>query len=192
MELFRNIPAIHIKTRAAWRKWLEKNHDKASSVWLIFYRKGAETSSVNYVDAVEEALCFGWIDSVKYPRDGESSYQYFAPRKPKGTWAKTNKERVERMMAQGLMTPAGQVHIDAAKKNGAWETLTEVDNMTLPPDLLKLFKSNKIAFSNFEKFSPSSKKVMLQWIVLAKRPETREKRIEAIVASAAENKKAYP
>jgi uncharacterized protein YdeI (YjbR/CyaY-like superfamily) len=114
--------AIYAKTRADWRKWLTKNSHKEKSVWLIIYHKKSETQSVKMVEAVEEALCFGWIDSLAKSRDGESYYLTFSPQNPKiSKWSKPNRERAERMIAQGLMTAHGQEVIDAAKATGRWE-----------------------------------------------------------------------
>lgn len=189
-ETFKDLPAVYAATRKDWRRWLEKNHT-GSPVWLIQYRKASSTPSVGYVDAVEEALCFGWIDSKQVKRDEESSYLYFAQRKPKGNWSQSNKERVARLTEQGLMTPAGQHFIDLARENGAWDALVAVENEIIPDDLQQLFDKNKKAFDHFKAFAPSSRRLILQWVLSAKRPETREKRIRETVALAAENKKAH-
>src|SRR5688572_27536369 len=109
-----NVKTFRAKNRIAWRRWLEKNHTKEKSVWLIMYRKDSNVPSVNYAEAVEEALCFGWIDSIKKKRDAESSIQFFSQRKPKSYWSKLNRERVEKLSKQGLITPAGQSVIDLA------------------------------------------------------------------------------
>ena len=190
MELHNNIPSIHAKTRAQWRRWLEKNHKSEKAVWLIIYHKSSEVKSVYYAEAVEEALCFGWIDSVKHKRNDESAYQFFAKRKPKSMWSELNRTRVEKMIEQKKMTAAGQEMIDLAKRTGTWEALVQIDKMTIPKDLQKKFDKNKTAFKNFQKFSPSSRKIILLWIMNAKRPETRKKRIEEAVALAAKNVKA--
>jgi uncharacterized protein YdeI (YjbR/CyaY-like superfamily) len=114
MELRNGIKTFYAKSAKEWRKWLEKNHEKEKAVWIIFYKKDSGTPSVSYVEAVEQALCFGWIDSKANKRDEESYYQYFTKRKPKGMWASTNKARVDKLIAQGLMTPAGIEMIDLA------------------------------------------------------------------------------
>lgn len=185
------IPVFHARNRKEWRRWLEKNHASGEPVWLLQYRNGSSTPSVGYEDAVEEALCFGYIDSKKMKRDDESTFQYFSRRKPKGNWSSSNKERVARLTEQGLMTPAGQYFIDLAKENGAWDHLTAVENEVIPDDLQKAFNRNKTAYKNFQAFSPSARKLILMWIHSAKRPETREKRIRETVEQAAENKKAH-
>jgi uncharacterized protein YdeI (YjbR/CyaY-like superfamily) len=190
METKNGIVAFHAPTRKVWRAWLKKNHLSEKSVWLIIYHKESETSSIDYNEAVEEALCFGWIDSKPNKRDKESYYLFFAQRKPKSNWSKANKERVERMIAQGLMTKAGQQMVDLAKKTGTWDALVDVQNNVIPSDLKLLFDKNKTAYKNFQAFPPSSKRIILEWIQNAKRPETREKRVKETVELAAKNIKA--
>jgi len=182
-----NVKTFRAKTRKAWRKWLEKNHTKEKSVWLIMYLKDSNVPSVNYAEAVEEALCFGWIDSVRKKRDAESSVQFFSRRKPKSYWSKLNRERVEKLSKQGLITPAGQTVIDVAKTNGAWTALGDVEKIVIPSDLKKRFSRNVKAYRNFEAFPPSSKKIILVWILNAKTPETRRKRIKETVLLAKNN-----
>src|SRR6218665_4005304 len=108
MEINKGMETVYAKTRQQWRKWLEKNGEKKNEVCLILYNKGSEVKSVGYGEAVEEALCFGWIDSLTNKRDIESRYQRFSPRKPRSNWSKSNRERVERLVAEGLMTERGQ------------------------------------------------------------------------------------
>jgi uncharacterized protein YdeI (YjbR/CyaY-like superfamily) len=190
-EIFKNMPTFYAKDRTSWRKWLDKHHEKESAIWLILHHKKSDIPCINYSQAVEEALCFGWIDSVKYKRDVESAYQMFTPRKPKSNWSKLNKERVETLSKAGLMTNAGQKLIDLAKQSGTWDALNEIDNEIIPDDLQASFNKNKIAQKNFEAFSSSAKKIILTWIQSAKRPETRSKRILATVNAALENKKVF-
>jgi uncharacterized protein YdeI (YjbR/CyaY-like superfamily) len=191
METKDNVLAIHAKKRRDWRKWLEKNHETEKAVWLIMYNKTSTTESINYEEAVEEALCFGWIDSKAVKRDDESRYQYFAKRKPKSNWSKPNKLRVEKMTSQGLMTASGQKLIDLAKATGTWDALNDADNNVIPADLQALLNDNDIARKNFEAFSTSSKRIILEWIQAAKRPETREKRIKETVELAEKNIRAH-
>lgn len=186
-EQHQGTAAISAKNRREWRRWLERHHTKAKSVWLIIYHKSSEQKSVYYDEAVEEALCFGWIDSIAHKRDHESKYQFFSKRKEKSNWSKVNKERAERMLAQGLMTSAGQALIDLAKKTGTWEALREVQNSIIPADLQQALGANKKAAVNFEAFPPSSKRIILEWILNARRSETREKRIRETVELAAKN-----
>jgi len=182
--------SFHAKSRKEWRKWLQKNHQSEKFVWLIIYRKESKTPSVYYEEAVEEALCFGWIDSKGNKRDDESFYLFFAQRNPKSNWSKVNKGRVEKLTQQGLMIESGQKMIDLAKKTGTWTALDAIENGIIPDDLKALLKRNKKASENFEAFPPSSKKIIIGWISNAKKPETREQRIKQTVELAAKNIKA--
>ena len=190
MELKNGIQTYHAKSRDEWRKWLELNHDKEKSLWLIIFHKKSETPSVGYDESVEEALCFGWVDSRTNKRDEESYYIYYSKRKPTSYWSKSNRERVERLMNQGLMTEVGQALIDLAKQKGTWTILEDIENLVIPADLEKEFNKNKTALINFRAFRSSSKRIILEWILNAKRPETRQKRIEETVALAEKNIKA--
>ena len=169
---------------------MEKNHQSEKSVWLIIYNKKSTTSSCKYEEAVEEALCFGWIDSIAKKRDAESSYQYFSIRKPKSNWSKSNRNRVEKLTALGLITERGQKMIDLAKQTGTWEALVDVQNLVIPDDLQDRLNKNKKALNYFLAFSPSSRRGILEWILNAKKAETRLKRIEETVKLAADNIKA--
>lgn len=189
-EIKDGIDTFYAKDRKAWRRWLEKNHADAASVWLIIYKKESGKASVYYPEAVEEALCFGWIDSKPNKRDEESYYQFFAKRNPKSAWSKVNKAKVEQLIKDGLMTPAGIAAIELAKKNGTWTALDEVDNSIVPDDLQMALNKNKKAKEYFEAFPRSSKKIILEWIHNAKRPETRQKRIEETVSMAENNLRA--
>ena len=187
MELKNDIKTFYAKDRKAWRRWLEKNHKKENNIWLIIYKKSSQTKSVYYNEAVEEALCFGWIDSKPNKRDEDSFYQFFAKRNPKSNWSLINKNKVEKLIKAGLMTDAGLQTIEAAKQNGTWTALDEVDNSIMPDDLKKVFDKNKTALKNFDAFPISSKKIILEWIHNAKKEETRKKRIEETVSLAAKN-----
>lgn len=190
MNIYKGIQTFHARTRKEWRKWLEKNHQSAKSVWLIIYKKGSNTPSVYYPEAVDEALCFGWIDSTPNKRDDGSYYQFFAKRNPKSNWSKVNKQKVAVLIEEGLMQPAGYQMIEIAKENGTWTALDEVENIILPADLQESFSKNKTAFNHWNTFSRSSKRGILEWIVNAKKPETRQKRIDETVSLAARNIKA--
>lgn len=181
---------IQARNRAEWRTWLAANHDKELSVWLVLYHKGSGKSCVEISEAMEEALCFGWIDSKAKKRDKESFYLTFSPRKPQSNWSKVNKERAERMLSLGLMTPSGLAMIDLAKQRGTWDALTDIQNGILPSDLLDLLGQSSVALANFEKFSPSSKRLILAWIQQAKKPETRQRRVAETVRLAALNLRA--
>jgi uncharacterized protein YdeI (YjbR/CyaY-like superfamily) len=183
------LKTYYAKDRKAWRKWLEKNHAKSPGVWLIYYKKSSGTPRVEYNDAVEEALCFGWIDSTIRPIDDRKYMQRFTPRKPKSGWSGLNKQRINRMIEQGLMTPAGLEKIETAKKNGSWESLDHIHAIQLPDDFATALAKNKKAKSNFENFPQFARKQFLYWINSAKRPETRKQRIQLLVKMAAANKK---
>jgi uncharacterized protein YdeI (YjbR/CyaY-like superfamily) len=188
MEKINGIRTFNPANRSAWRKWLAKNYASTEPVCLIVFHKKSKTPNIAYDEAVEEALCFGWIDNKGMKRDDESMYLQFCPRKEKSNWSKLNKERAERMIQQGLMTDAGQVFVDAAKKNGKWNAADEAD--AIPSDLQKSFNKNKKALKNFQLFAPSSRRLIIQWIMEAKKAETREQRVEKTVALAAQNIKA--
>lgn len=172
-----------------WRAWLKKNHSKADAVWVIFYKKSSGKPTLSWSDAVDEALCFGWIDSTKKTLDEESSIQFFSRRKAKSTWSKINKAKVERLEAEGLMMPAGRESIERAKQNGSWTILDTVEELTIPEDLEKAFKSRPGSKAFFLSLSKSVRKMMLHRIAMAKREETREKRIAEIADSAGEKRK---
>lgn len=177
----RQPPTIHPKTRKSWRIWLAKNHAQSPGVWLIFHKKSANKDRLPYACAVEEALCFGWIDATIRPIDDDTYMQWYCPRKPKSVWSKLNKTRVEQLIAAGRMTPAGQAKIDLAKKNGQWNHLDAVESLTLPDDFAKALAKAPGARKHFDALSPSARKILLYRIHLAKRPETRAKKIAAAV-----------
>jgi len=177
------------KTRQQWRQWLKKNHAKSPGIWLIYYKKSTGKAKLVYNDAVEEALCFGWIDSTLRPQDDECFMQRFTPRKPKSGWSGLNKKRIEKMTAEGLMTKAGLAKIEAAKKDGSWKSLDHIDVIQLPEDFEKALSKNKKARINFENFPPYTKKQFLYHINLAKTEATRKERIILCVNMSAANKK---
>jgi uncharacterized protein YdeI (YjbR/CyaY-like superfamily) len=179
---------IYPHDRAAWRKWLEKNHARETGVWLVFYKKKTGKPSLTYEDAVEEALCFGWIDSLVKRVDGESYVQKFTPRKARSTWSASNKKRVQKMIKQGRMTADGMRAIEEAKRSGAWNLLDKVDAVVLTPELKTALARNKRARDQFERIPLSQKKQFLWWIGSAKREETRKRRIANAVKLLAERK----
>jgi uncharacterized protein YdeI (YjbR/CyaY-like superfamily) len=180
---------IYVETRKEWRQWLEKNHRSEQSVWLVCNTRKSKLPTIHWSELVDEAICFGWIDSTRKSIDETKFTQLFSKRKPNGTWSKINKEKVQRLIADGLMTVAGLEVIEAAKKNGSWSILDEVEELIVPEDLEKAFKKHKGSKDYFLNLSKSIRKMMLQWIVLAKRPETRQKRINEIAELAGQNKK---
>lgn len=176
-------------SRKQWRQWLKKNHSAKQSVWLVCYKKHTQVPSVTWSEAVDEAICFGWIDSIRRPIDDEKFKQFFGKRKPKSGWSKVNKEKVARLTADGLMAPAGLATIETAKQNGSWNILDEVEEGILPKDLLKEFKAHPGSKAFFLSLSKSVRKAMLQWVISAKQPATRQKRIAEIAEHAAQGLK---
>lgn len=172
-----------------WREWLTQNHIKEDGVWLIYYKKNAAKPTISWSEAVDEALCFGWIDSVKKPIDKEKFMQFFSKRKANSLWSKINKEKVTKLTQAKKMTPAGFEIIEKAKQNGMWTLLDEVEELIIPKDLQQAFDATPKALNYFLSLSKSVKKGMLTWVVVAKRPETRQNRINEIVSCAANNKK---
>jgi uncharacterized protein YdeI (YjbR/CyaY-like superfamily) len=179
--------SIHPKTRAEWREWLAVNHTRTEGVWLISYKKASGKSSFDYNDAVEEALCFGWIDSKPNKLDEERSLLWFAPRKAGTGWSKLNKERVEKLIAAGLMQPSGLAKVEAAKQDSSWNALDAIEALEIPPDLEEALASYENAKLHFDAFPRSVKRGILEWIATAKKPETRAKRIEETARLAADN-----
>jgi len=172
-----------------WREWLQENHNSKQSIWLICYKKQANKPTINWSDAVDEALCFGWIDSTRKSIGDDAFIQFFTKRKPNSVWSKINKAKIERLIQDGLMQNAGYEIIEKAKENGSWIILDEVEELTIPEDLEKEFEANQGSKDFFMSLSKSVKKGILQWIVLAKRPETRQNRIKEIASLAAQNLK---
>jgi len=172
-----------------WRKWLKLNHIEKEAVWLIFYKKKSPKYNLSWSDSVDEALCYGWIDSTKKTIDSEKYKQYFTKRKAKSNWSKVNKDKVATLIEQGLMEEKGYNSIQVAKENGSWTYLDEIEALIIPDDLKEEFKNDINAKENFEKLSKSSKKLLLYWVLSAKRTETRERRILEIVESASKGLK---
>ena len=175
-------------SRQEWRDWLAAHHDTVPGVWLVSHKKATGKPSVAYPEAVEEALCFGWIDSTQNALDDERSMLLFTPRRPRSPWSKLNKERIERLIALGQMMPAGLAKVEAAKRDGSWSAYDAVEALIVPPDLDTALATNEAARRHFAAFNPSTKKQLLWWVESAKRPETRADRIDRIVAAAAENR----
>jgi uncharacterized protein YdeI (YjbR/CyaY-like superfamily) len=175
---------LYTPTRAAWRAWLAENHGTSTGVWFVFFKKATGQPTLTYAEAVEEALCFGWIDSLPRKLDDQRHALKFSPRRPKSVWSKVNKQRIEQLLADGRMTPAGQAKIDAARQDGSWTELDDVEEQRVPDDLAAALAANPVARQGFEGYPPSLKKPILYWIQSAKRPETRLARIEKAVAAA--------
>jgi uncharacterized protein YdeI (YjbR/CyaY-like superfamily) len=172
-----------------WRKWLAINHEQKDAVWLIIYKKNSPTPNLTWSEAVDEALCFGWIDSVKKTVDNERYKQYFSKRKAKSNWSKINKAKIDKLSQLGLIAEAGIKSIEIAKKNGSWTILDAVENLEIPLDLDQKLAQTPEAKDYFLSLSKSVQKQVLYWIISAKRPETRQKRIDEIVIAAANREK---
>lgn len=173
-----------------WREWLSLNHENSPGIWLVTYKKGARENFLDYNTVVEEALCFGWVDSLPRSLDESKTMLYFAPRKPKSGWSKLNKDRVERILAAGKMQPAGLAKIEAAKLDGSWSKLDAVDALEVPDDLANALGGYPQARENWDQFPPSTRRGILEWILNAKRPETRRQRVEETVRLAGLNERA--
>nr|WP_295927598.1 YdeI/OmpD-associated family protein [uncultured Dyadobacter sp.] len=173
--------------RREWREWLQENHSRESAVWLVYHKKTAQAPTITWSEAVDESLCFGWIDSLAKPVDSERYMQFFSKRKPGGGWSKINKEKIRKLTEAGLMTQAGLDAIETARQNGSWTLLDEVEELIVPDDLGNALAQHPVAQSFFQKLSKSDKRNLLQWVALARRSETRQKRIAEIVEYAGRN-----
>jgi uncharacterized protein YdeI (YjbR/CyaY-like superfamily) len=177
-----DLPVKEFKTQAAWGKWLAKNHDKSPGVWMRFYKKASGVKSMNYAEALDEALCYGWIDGQTNKYDEVSWVQRFTPRRAKSIWSKRNVGYVARLTEAGKMRPAGQAQIDAAKADGRWEIAYDSHStMEIPEDLLKALAKNKKAKAFFESLNKANLYAIAFRLQTAKKPETREKRMKQIL-----------
>lgn len=176
---------VRAETRAEWRAWLAANHASARGAWLVSWKQATGRPAVAYDDAVEEALCFGWVDSLQRPIDGERSRQLFTPRRSASRWSSSNKRRVERLLAAGLMEPAGLAAVEAAKASGGWAALDDVERLIVPDDLAAALAARPGAQAGWDGYPPSVRRGILTWLLDAKRPATRAARIDETAAAAA-------
>ncbi|MDV6262166.1 YdeI/OmpD-associated family protein [Rhodococcoides yunnanense] len=183
-------PIIHAETRAQWRSWLARNHPSTRGVWLCSWRTTTDRPRCPYPEAVEEAICFGWIDSTNTVLDEERSLQLFTPRRPKSQWTRLNRKRATDMEDRGLMTEAGRRTIAAAKTNGWWTIADQVEDLQEPLELTTALNRDPNARNTWDGFPPSARKQMLWWIVSAVRDDTRAGRITQVVAEAAAGRRA--
>ena len=181
------LPRVRPKSREAWRAWLQKHHASSTGVWLVYAKKHSGLPSLTYNDAVEEALCFGWIDNKINPIDDDFYMQIFTPRKLKSAWSALNKTRVARLRAAGLMAPAGLAAVKTAKSSGTWDAMKRIEDAGLPPDLEKAIKANPEASRNWESYTASRRKAALYRLAGAKRPETRAKYLQEMIENMARN-----
>ncbi|TCD02127.1 hypothetical protein EZ449_18875 [Pedobacter frigidisoli] len=183
------IATFYPTSKAQWRAWLQDNHCSKTAVWLVHYKKSSGIPTISWSDAVDEALCFGWIDSIRKTLDDDRFIQFFSKRKPKGTWSKVNKDKIKLLIDAGLMTTAGFEAITTAKENGSWIILDAIQELNIPKDLSAAFKLHSGSKKFFTSLSKSVRKAILQWIILAKRPETRQSRINEIAELAGQKLK---
>ena len=181
---------LHAETVTEWRRWLQANHRSETGVWLVSWKNGTGRPRLTYEEAIEEALAFGWIDSKARSLDDERSMLWFSPRKVGSGWSRPNKERIERLERDGRMADAGREAIARAKQDGSWTLLDEVENLIVPDDLAAAFASNAGSEAHWESFPRSVRRALLEWIVQAKRPETRARRVAEVAASAAQGERA--
>ncbi|MGI5129510.1 YdeI/OmpD-associated family protein [Pseudonocardia sp. CA-107938] len=181
---------IQPETIEQWRAWLAEHHARGSGVWLVTWKASAPGPTLGYEECVEQALCFGWVDSSARGLDEQRTMLWFAPRRPGSGWARTNKARIERLTAAGLMAPAGQAVIDAARADGSWTLLDDVEDLVVPPDLADALAAVPPARERFDAFPPSVRRAILAWIVTAKRPATRASRIATTAEKAARGERA--
>jgi uncharacterized protein YdeI (YjbR/CyaY-like superfamily) len=184
--------AVHPLSRAEWRAWLGAHHAVATGIWLVTFKKATGQPRVEYDEAVEEALCFGWIDSKPNKLDDTRSLLWFAPRKAGTGWSRPNKLRIERMTAAGLMAPAGPAKVEAAIADGSWRALDGVEALEIPDDLARALAEHPDAAERFAAFPRSAKRGILEWIANARRPETRLARVTETARLASENRRANP
>ncbi len=191
MELHKNLKCIRAETERDWRNWLEENYASDQSVWLIIYKKESKVASVYYSEAVDQALCFGWIDSVPNKRDGDSYYILFSKRNPKSNWSQVNKNKVTKLEKLGLIHESGRRMIDLAKQTGTWNALDKVDALEEPDELMNLLNSSPMALANWRAFSKSYRRGILEWLLSAKKEETKSKRLTEILRLSEENNKYF-
>lgn len=185
-------PMILVESREALRAWLAVNHVRPKGIWVVTYKKATGKPRPEYSDIAEEALCFGWIDATANTLDDERAMLWLAPRNPKSGWSRINKDRIERLSALGQMREPGIAVVERAKTNGTWNALDEIEAGVIPDDLLAAFGRYAGSAEQWESFSKSSRRAILDWIRQAKRPETRATRVEESARLAAVGEKAYP
>jgi uncharacterized protein YdeI (YjbR/CyaY-like superfamily) len=181
---------VTVGSREEWRRWLEEHHATSPGVWLVTWKKGSGGPYLPYDDVVEEALAFGWVDSLPRKLDDRRSMLLITPRKPASKWSRVNKERVERLTAAGLMAPAGQAVVDAARESGTWTALDDVENLVEPDDLRAALDADPEARRQWDGFPRSARRGILEWLLNAKTAPTRAKRVEETARLAARGERA--
>jgi uncharacterized protein YdeI (YjbR/CyaY-like superfamily) len=184
------VEQLHLSNRNDWRAWLEKNYATKKEVWLIYYKRHTGKPGISYEDSVEEAVCFGWVDSIIKRIDDERCARKFVPRRSRSRWSESNKKRAERVISEGRMTEAGMARVDEAKKSGEWfKSKIVPKNLIMPAFIEEALTKNKKASKNFNKLAESYKKLYVRWISSAKREETRLRRLEEAIDLLEQNKK---
>ncbi len=172
-----------------WRAWLKENHAAVSEIWLVYYKKASGKTSLTYKEALDEALCYGWIDSVVRRLDAERYMQKWTPRKTDSVWSAANKARIKRLTDAGRMAAPGLSKVAAARRSGSWNKLSDIDRIGRPPEipeeLKKALSENPAVLEKFERLAPSQKKLWAWWVLSAKRPETRARRVAETVKGVA-------
>ncbi len=181
---------FHAETVAAWRAWLQEHHGQEGGVWLVSWKTATGRPRMSYEESVEEALAFGWIDAKARSLDDERAMLWFSPRKPGSGWSRPNKVRIERLERDRRMTAAGRAVIDRAKGDGSWTLLDAVEDLIVPDDLAAAFAANPGAAGHWEAFSRSARRALLEWIVQAKRQETRARRVREVASRAGRGERA--
>ena len=181
---------VFFKNRAEWRKWLRRNHDNASEVWILTYKRHTGRKCLNYTEALEEAICYGWIDCRLRRLDDEKHLWRFAPRKPKSIWSLRNRRLAERLTKEGRMTPSGLATVEAGKRSGEWEkAISPSTPPRIPSDLKVALEKDALAWKNFKGFAKSYRTSYIYWVLTAKREETRRRRVDEVVNRARKNLK---
>ena len=186
----KDVPEFHAPDRDDWRDWLAANHASCPGVWLVYYKKHTGVATVDYAASVEEALCFGWIDTTMRRLDDQRYVRKFTPRRARSQWSLLNRRRAEKMMAAGLMTPAGMQEIERARAEGAWDRALEdrVDR-PVPVELAEALAGDRVAAANFRRFTPTQRKYLINWVASAKKEATRLSRAAKAVVMCRENRR---
>jgi uncharacterized protein YdeI (YjbR/CyaY-like superfamily) len=187
---YRGRPLIHPNTIAEWRNWLTRHHQDTDGVWLARWKKASGKVPLDYAQIVEEALCFGWIDGVTNTLDDGRQAQLLTPRRRGSGWSPSNKERVERLVADGRMTSAGMRVIEGAKADGSWSMQNAAEALIEPPELAAALDANPEARHHWDAFPRSPRRALIWWVMSAKRPETRQRRVTTIVEEASQGRRA--
>jgi uncharacterized protein YdeI (YjbR/CyaY-like superfamily) len=189
-EQHKGRPLLHPESPEAWRAWLAEHHASVDGVWLARWTKASGRASVAYEAIVEEALCFGWIDGLVHTLGDGRQAQLLTPRRPGSGWARSNKDRVARLIAEGLMTPAGLATVRAAQADGSWSMLDAAEALIEPAELAVALDANPEARRQWDAFQRSPRRALIWWVMSAKRPATRARRVAQIVDEAAQGRRA--